>query len=54
MTTNTTPWEKIRDDSLSTMTAGEREEYDVAAIGAEARLDLAEMVYSAMKAAGLS
>lgn len=54
MTTNTTPWEKVRDDSLSTMTAGEREEYDAAAIEAEARLELAELVYSARKAAGLS
>ncbi|GAA1875882.1 hypothetical protein GCM10009715_23240 [Paeniglutamicibacter psychrophenolicus] len=44
MTTSTTPWEQVRDDSLSAMTAGEREEYDAAAIEAEARLELAELV----------
>jgi transcriptional regulator with XRE-family HTH domain len=36
------------------MTADERVEYDAAAIEAEARLQLAELVYNARTAAGLS
>ena len=52
--TTTTPWEHIRDEALAAMSAHEREEYDAAAIEAEARLQLAELVYDARTAAGLS
>ncbi|MBP2412302.1 ribosome-binding protein aMBF1 (putative translation factor) [Arthrobacter stackebrandtii] len=54
MNTNPTPWEQVRDDSLSAMTAAERKEYDAASIEAEARLELAELVYGARTAAGLT
>ncbi|MGO1316643.1 MAG: helix-turn-helix domain-containing protein [Cellulomonadaceae bacterium] len=47
-------WEQVKDDSLAAMTAAERAEYDAAAIEAEARLQLAELVYNARTAAGLS
>lgn len=50
----TTPWETVRDESLAAMTPAERAEYDAAAIKAEARLQLAELVYDARTAAGLS
>ncbi len=54
MMTTTTPWEQVRDDSLSAMSANERKEYEAAAIEAEARLELAELVYNARSATGLS
>lgn len=50
----TTSWEQIRDASLAAMSETERTEYDAAAIEAEARLQLAELVYNARTAAGLS
>jgi ribosome-binding protein aMBF1 (putative translation factor) len=50
----TTPWEQLRDDSLTAMTPAERAEYDAAAVQAEARLQLAELVYNARTVAGLS
>lgn len=50
----TTPWVQVRDESLAAMTATERAEYDAAAIEAEARLRLAELVYNARTNAGLS
>ncbi len=50
----TTPWEQVREESLAAMTDTERAEYDAAAIEAEARLQLAELVYDARTAAGLS
>ncbi|MCB0885767.1 MAG: helix-turn-helix transcriptional regulator [Propionibacteriaceae bacterium] len=50
----TTEWTQIRDESLAAMTEAERAEYDAAAIEAEARLQLAELVYNARIAAGLS
>jgi ribosome-binding protein aMBF1 (putative translation factor) len=50
----TTPWETVRDESLAAMTPTERAEYDAAAVEAEARLQLAELVYGARTAAGLS
>ncbi len=40
--------------SLAAMTDAERAEYDAAAVEAEARLQLAELVYNARSAAGLS
>ena len=48
----TTPWEHIRDEAPAAMTAHEREEYDAAAIEADARLQLAELVYETRTAAG--
>ncbi|RJF41423.1 XRE family transcriptional regulator [Actinomyces sp. 2119] len=53
-TTSTTSWEQVRQESLAAMTKAERSEYDAAAIEAEARLQLAELVYNARTAAGLS
>lgn len=53
-TSATTSWEDARDQALAAMTAAERSEYDAAAIEAEARLLLAELVYSARAAAGIS
>ncbi len=50
----TTSWEQARDQSLAAMTDAERSEYDAAAIEAEARLQLAELVYNARSAAGIS
>jgi len=51
---STTPWEQVRDESLAAMTDEERDDYDAAAVEAEARLQLAELVYNARTAAGLS
>lgn len=53
-TITTTPWEEVREESLAAMTEAERSEYDAAAIEVEARLQLAELVYNARIAAGLS
>ena len=53
-TSPTTPWEQVRDDSLTAMTPAERAEYDASAVEAEVRLQLAELVYNARTAAGLS
>lgn len=53
-TMTTTPWEQVRQESLAAMTGAERAEYDAAAIEAEARLQLAELVYHARAAAGIS
>lgn len=50
----TTSWEQVRDASLAEMTDNERAEYDAAVVEAEARLQLAELVYDARIAAGLS
>ncbi|MCL2455717.1 MAG: helix-turn-helix domain-containing protein [Micrococcales bacterium] len=50
----TTPWEQVRDESLAAMTTTERAEYDAAAVEAEARMDLADLVYNARTGAGLS
>ena len=50
----TTSWEQVREESLAAMTEAERAEYDAASIEAEARLQLAELVYNARTAAGLS
>lgn len=50
----TTPWEQVRQESLAAMTETDRAEYDAAAIEAEARLQLAELVYHARTAAGIS
>jgi helix-turn-helix domain-containing protein len=50
----TTPWDQVRQESLAAMTETERAEYDAAAIEAEARLQLAELVYHARTAAGIS
>ena len=50
----TTPWETVRDESLAAMSPTERAAYDAAAVEAEARLQLAELVYGARAAAGLS
>ncbi|ALC99352.1 XRE family transcriptional regulator [Actinomyces sp. oral taxon 414] len=50
----TTPWDQVRQESLAAMTETERAEYNAAAIEAEARLQLAELVYHARTAAGIS
>ncbi|PYI68390.1 XRE family transcriptional regulator [Arthrobacter livingstonensis] len=54
MTQPTTPWDQVRDDSLSAMSRADRAAYDAASVEAEARLELAELVYNARTAAGLS
>lgn len=51
---NTVSWEETRDADLAGMTPAERAEYDAAAVEAEARLALAELVYDARRAAGLT
>lgn len=51
---NTTPWEQVKAESQAAMTDTERAEYDAALIEAEARLQLAELVYNARTAAGLT
>ena len=53
-TMTTTPWEQVRQESLTAMTETERAEYDAAAIEAEVRLQLTELVYHARAAAGIS
>lgn len=50
----TTSWEQARDQALADMTDTERAEYGAAAVEAEARLQLAELVYNARAAAGIS
>jgi hypothetical protein len=50
----TTPWETVRDESLAAMPPSERAEYDAAAVEAEARLQLAELVYDARTVKRLS
>ena len=42
--TATSSWEQVRQESRAPMTEAERAEYDTAAIEAEARLQLAELV----------
>ena len=52
--TVTTSWEQLRQESLAAMSEDERAEYNRAAIETEARLQLAELVYNARAAAGIS
>ena len=42
--TATSSWEQVRQESRAPMTEAERAEYDTAAIEAEVRLQLAELV----------
>lgn len=49
-----TVWEQVRDEDLAGMSEVERAEYDSAAIEAEARLQLAELVYDARHATGMT
>jgi len=51
---HTTPWEQVRDADLAAMTKAQRAEYDAAAVEADARMDLADLVYNARTEAGLS
>ncbi len=51
---STVSWEQVRDADLADMTSTERAQYDAAALEAQARLDLAELVYDARHAAGLT
>lgn len=50
----TIPWEEAQEKKLAAMTPAGRAKYDAASIEAEARLQLAELVYNARIAAGLS
>lgn len=50
----TTPWEQVEAEFLAAMSDKERAEYDAGLIEAEARLQLAELVYDARTTAGLS
>ncbi|HEX6577987.1 MAG TPA: helix-turn-helix transcriptional regulator [Jiangellaceae bacterium] len=50
----TTPWRQVQAEALGAMSEAERAEYDAASEEEEARLQLAEMVYNARTAAGLS
>lgn len=54
MITKTTAWEAVRDESLAAMDITERAEYAAANAESEARLELAELVYNARTAAGMS
>ena len=45
--TVTTSWEQVRQESLASKTEAEQAEYDTAAIEAEPRLQLAELVDNA-------
>lgn len=55
MTTNRAPtWQAAKADKLAKMTPGERAVYGAASAEAELTLQLAELVYNARKAAGLS
>ena len=45
--TATSSWEQVRQESLASMTEAEQAEYDTAAIEAEPRLQLAELVDNA-------
>ncbi|GAA1998415.1 helix-turn-helix transcriptional regulator [Brevibacterium samyangense] len=47
-------WDEARVEALESMTEAERADYDGSAVEAEFRLRLAEMVYNARTAAGLS
>lgn len=51
---STVSWEQIRDADLAGMDEAERAEYDAAAFEADARLVLAELVFDARHAAGLT
>lgn len=53
-TLTTNPWRQVREESLSTMTATERAEYDAGAPEAKIHLPLAELVYNAHSATGLT
>lgn len=50
----TTSWEQVNAKSLTAMTDAERAEYAAGGREAEVRLQLAELVYNARAAAGLS
>jgi ribosome-binding protein aMBF1 (putative translation factor) len=50
----TTPWRHVQDEALAAMTESERAEYDAAAAEEEMKLQLAELVYHARIAAGLT
>lgn len=54
MSENTTSWEQLRDEQLEAMSPDQRAEYDAAAVEAEARLRLAELVYGARTGAGMT
>lgn len=47
-------WDEAREARLAAMSSAERDEYEAAAAEAELCLDLAQMVYDARTAAGLS
>lgn len=49
-----TTWETARDEAISALRPDQRAEYDAAAVEAEARLQLAELVYGARVDAGLT
>lgn len=50
----TTPFRELENDALAAMTAEERARFDAAVEEEEARLHLAELVYTARTAAGLT
>lgn len=50
----TTPFRELEAKALATMTSDERDRFDAALEEEEARLSLAEMVYNARTAAGLT
>ena len=52
--TATTSWEQLRQESLAAMTEAERAKYDAAAREADARLELAELVYRTRTEARIS
>lgn len=54
MSATTTQWEQVRTEQLAAMDDTERAAYDAASIEAESRLQLAELVFNARTAVGLS
>lgn len=54
MSTKPVLWHELRDELNAAMTPEQRAEYDAASIEAEARLQLAELVYNARTSAGLT
>lgn len=53
-TTDAVDWDEAREARLAAMTPAERAEYDAAAADVDLALDLAQLVYDARTAAGLS
>jgi len=47
-------WKQMQAESLAAMSESERQEYDQASVEAQARIELAQIVYEARQKAGIS